>query len=142
MGGRQATGNGLRAQGKRVVSTPWTAVVLRDGLKRGALDITDFTWLHLICHTPDMRPILRPRRKDMEIVENYLEEHRNELSVLGNRGLRLHRLRGLPREVKTAMVLDAWIKRGIRKRPAGEVQRTTGGQVQRRNRGMALVRHP
>jgi len=107
-------GDRLRATdfGRRVSELyidPLTAVVLRDGLKRGALDITDFTWLHLICHTPDMRPILRPRRKDMELVENYLEEHRDELAVLVNEGYDYIDYEDFLGEVKTAMVLDAWI---------------------------------
>jgi helicase len=107
-------GDRLRATdfGRRISELyidPLTAVVLRDGLKRGALDITDFTWLHLICHTPDMRPILRPRRKDMELVENYLEEHRDELSVLINEGYDYIDYEDFLGEVKTAMVLDAWI---------------------------------
>ena len=59
---------------------PQSAVILRDGLRRGALDVTDLTWLHLICHTPDMRPILRPRRKDLGEVEEYFEEHREEFA--------------------------------------------------------------
>ena len=107
-------GDRLRATdlGRRVSELyidPLTAVVLRDGLKRGALDITDFTWLHLICHTPDMRPILRPRRKDMELVENYLEEHRDELAVLVNEGYDYIDYEDFLGEVKTAMILDAWI---------------------------------
>ncbi len=60
---------------------PLTAVVLRDGLRKGAMDITDFTWLHLICHTPDMRPILRPRRGDLEMVETYAEERQEEFAI-------------------------------------------------------------
>jgi helicase len=88
---------------------PLTAVVLRDGLKNGAMDITDFTWLHLICHTPDMRPILRPRRKDFELVENYLEEHRDEIAFRVSQGVDYIDYEDALGEVKTAMVLDAWI---------------------------------
>ena len=88
---------------------PLTAVVLRDGLKHGAMDITDFTWLHLICHTPDMRPILRPRRKDFELVENYLEEHRDEIAFRVSQGVDYIDYEDALGEVKTAMVLDAWI---------------------------------
>lgn len=89
---------------------PLSAVVIRDGLRRGAQEITDFTWLHLICHTPDMRPILRPRRRDEEAVETYLEEHVDEFAFpphdLGD-----YIARGqLLGEVKTAMVLGAWIE--------------------------------
>ena len=107
-------GNRLRATdfGRRVSELyidPLTAVVLRDGLKHGALNITDFTWLHLICHTPDMRPILRPRRKELELVENYLEEHRDEISVHVSEGYDYIDYEDFLGEVKTAMVLDAWI---------------------------------
>lgn len=89
---------------------PHTAVILRDGLKRGALDITDFTWLHLICHTPDMRPILRPRRNDMELVEAYFEDHRDEFAVPINVGEDYIDYQDFLGEVKTTMVLDAWIQ--------------------------------
>ncbi|MBT6605785.1 hypothetical protein HOB36_11945 [Candidatus Bathyarchaeota archaeon] len=88
---------------------PLTAVVLRDGLKRGALDITEFTWLHLICHTPDMRPILRPRRKEIDLVENYLEDHRDEISVHMSDGYDYIDMENFLGEVKTAMVIEAWI---------------------------------
>lgn len=88
---------------------PLTAVVLRDGLKRGALDITEFTWLHLICHTPDMRPILRPRRKEIDRVENYLEDHRDEISVHISEGYDYIDMENFLGEVKTAMVIEAWI---------------------------------
>jgi helicase len=88
---------------------PLTAVIIRDGLKRGALDITDFTWLHLICHTPDMRPILRPRRNDYELVENYLEDHRDEISTHLKDSYDYIDYEETLGEVKTAMVLEAWI---------------------------------
>lgn len=88
---------------------PLSAVVLRDGLKRGALDVTDFTWLHLICHTPDMRPLLRPRRSDLEVVENYLEEHQEELTITVSGYQDYIDYEDFMGEVKTAMVLEAWI---------------------------------
>jgi len=111
----------IKYQGDRLVPTdfgrrvselyidPITAVVLRDGLKQGALEVTDFTWLHLICHTPDMRPILRPRRNDYEIVENYLEEHMEEIALHIDQGLDYIDYEEALGEVKTAMVLEAWI---------------------------------
>ncbi|MGD0804866.1 MAG: DEAD/DEAH box helicase [Candidatus Bathyarchaeia archaeon] len=89
---------------------PLTAVVLRDGLRRGAMDVTDFTWLHLICHTPDMRPILRPRRGDLDMVETYAEERQEEFAIPLNQegGDYIERDQFLG-EVKTAMVLNDWI---------------------------------
>jgi helicase len=89
---------------------PLTAVILRDGLRKGAPDVTDVTWLHLICHTPDMRPILRPRRNDMDAVESFLEEHRSELTTHIAGGDDYIDYESLLGEVKTAMVLEDWIK--------------------------------
>ena len=88
---------------------PLSAVVLRDGLRRGAPEITDLTWLHLICHTPNMRPILRPRRKDMEVVESFLEEHREEFACKVAQEYDYVDFESFLGEVKTAMVLQAWI---------------------------------
>ena len=89
---------------------PLTAVILRNGLQKGAVDVTDFTWLHLICHTPDMRPILRPRRGDLEMVETYAEERQEEFAIPLNQegGDYIEREQFLG-EVKTAMVLNDWI---------------------------------
>lgn len=89
---------------------PQSAVILRDGLRRGALDVTDLTWLHLICHTPDMRPILRPRRKDLGEVEEYFEEHREEFACRIAADYDYVDFEQFLGEVKTAMVLEAWIQ--------------------------------
>ena len=89
---------------------PYTAVVIREGLRRGAPEVTDFTWLHLICHTPNMRPILRPRRNDMEAVEEYFEERRDEFACRVGDGGDYIDYEQLLGEVKTAMVLEAWIR--------------------------------
>jgi helicase len=88
---------------------PLSAVVLRDGLNRGAPEVTDLTWLHLICHTPDMRPILRPRRRDSEAVKEYMEEHRDEFSTTIVPEADYVEMGQFLGEVKTAMVLQAWI---------------------------------
>jgi helicase len=88
---------------------PLTAIIIRDGLRRGAPDVTDFTWLHLVCHTPDMRPILRPRRYDSEVVESFFEEHGEEFAcrvAVDGDYVEYEQFLG---EVKTAMVLSAWI---------------------------------
>jgi helicase len=99
--------------GKRVSELyidPITAVILRDGLINGALDVTDFTYIHLICHTPDMQPILRPRRKDFELVENYLDEHFEEFAVPINLDRDYISYESLLGEVKTAMIINEWIE--------------------------------
>ncbi|MHA2394549.1 MAG: DEAD/DEAH box helicase, partial [Promethearchaeota archaeon] len=89
---------------------PYTAVIIRDGLRNGAKEVTDFTWLHMICHTPDMRPMLRPRRKDMELVENYVETHRDEFTINIDYEGDYIDYENFLGEVKTGMVLQAWIE--------------------------------
>ena len=88
---------------------PQSAVILRDGLRRGAPEVTDLTWLHLICHTPDMQPILRPRRRDLGEVEEYFEEHRDEFACRISADYDYVDHEQFLGEVKTAMVLEAWI---------------------------------
>ena len=89
---------------------PLSAVVLRDGLREGTVEATDFTWFHLICHTPDMRPILRPRRRHAEAVEAFIEEHRDEFACrIPDDGDFVDYEQFLG-EVKTAMVLNAWVE--------------------------------
>jgi helicase len=88
---------------------PITAVILRDGLRSGALDVTDFTWLHLISHTPDMRPILRPRRQDLDMVETYAEDHQTELAINRSDEEDYIDREEFLGEIKTAIVLEGWI---------------------------------
>ena len=102
-----ATDFGRRAS--ELYLDPMTAVVIREGLKQGAPYVSDFTWLHLVCHTPNMRPILRPRRRDMDYVEESLEEHRDEFAFPVEGGGDYVKYEQLLGEVKTAMVLEAWI---------------------------------
>jgi len=89
---------------------PLSAVVIRDGLQNQNNEVTDFTWLHLICHTPDMRPILRPRRKDKEAVEEYYEIRREEFACPTPDDYDYIEYEQFLGEVKTAMVLESWIK--------------------------------
>jgi helicase len=89
---------------------PLSAVIMRDGLNHGAKHVTDFTWLHLICCTPDMRPIFRPGRNDFEIVENYYNDHFEEVTIAVDDKQDYIDYENLMGEIKTAMVLEAWIK--------------------------------
>jgi len=88
---------------------PLSAIVIRDGFRRGALEVTDFTWLHLICHTPDMRPIIRPRRNELADLEAYVEEHRREFACPIPETYDPIEYEQFLGEVKTALILEAWI---------------------------------
>ena len=102
-----ATDFGRRAS--QLYIDPLSAVVLRDGLRMDDIDFTDITWLHLICHTPNMRPKLRPRRGEMEAVENFLEEHRHELAVKLVSDYDYVDHETTLGELRTTMILKAWI---------------------------------
>jgi len=89
---------------------PLSAVAIRDGLKYPTMEVTDFTWLHLICHTQDMRPIIRPRRNDKEDVEDYYQMHNDEIACSKPDSYDYVDYEQFLGEVKTAMILGAWIK--------------------------------
>jgi helicase len=58
---------------------PESAVIIRDGLYNRAKVLTDISFLHMICHTPDMAPKFYPRRKELKELELYFDQHREEL---------------------------------------------------------------
>lgn len=88
---------------------PLSAVIIRDGLRLGAKVITDFTWLHLICRTPDMHPLLRPRRREYGEVESFVMEHEEEFACEIPDYDDMIEFEQFLGEVKTAVVLKAWI---------------------------------
>ncbi len=99
--------------GKRVSELyidPISAVVIRDALERGAKLVTEVSFLHLICHTPDLSPPLYPRRKELKNLIPFLEDHRYELffEVPEEWEDPVGYERFLA-EIKGAMVLESWI---------------------------------
>ena len=103
--------------GKRVSELyidPESAVVLREALvERWHLPgkPTDLTFLHLIAHTPDMRPRLRPYRSELEDLVAFLEEHEQELFFEAPDpevdAIGFEEFLG---ELKAARVLKAWVE--------------------------------
>ncbi len=57
---------------------PMSAVILRDGFYSRAKTVTDFSFLHLICRTPDVAPRPRPRGSEMERLSVFAEQHKDE----------------------------------------------------------------
>jgi helicase len=100
--------------GKRVSELyidPVSAVIIRDALRRKPTLLTDISLLHMITHTPDMSPILRPSAREVDEIALFMEEHKEEFLVdlpdeWGDR-VTYEQFLG---EVKTAMVLMAWIE--------------------------------
>ncbi|MGB9741194.1 MAG: DEAD/DEAH box helicase [Candidatus Bathyarchaeia archaeon] len=100
--------------GKRVSELyidPVSAVIIRNALRRKPQCLTEFSLLHLISHTPDMGPILRPYSRELGEITIFMEEHKEELLVdvpdEWEDRIAYEQFLG---EVKTAMVLGAWIE--------------------------------
>jgi hypothetical protein len=71
--------------GKRISELyidPLSGVIIRDALKGKIPLLTEFSILHLISHTPDMGPIMRPYQREMDKLAVQTEEHRQELFIL------------------------------------------------------------
>jgi len=99
--------------GKRVSELyidPVSAVIIRDALRRKPAYLTDLSLLHMIAHTPDMGPVLRPYARELDEVSVFMEEHRIEFLVdvpdEWEDRITYEQFLG---EVKTAMTLKAWI---------------------------------
>ena len=70
--------------GKRVSELyidPVSAVTIRDALKQKPHRLTELSLLHLITHTPDMGPVMRPYREEIEKIAVQVEMHIEELFI-------------------------------------------------------------
>jgi helicase len=90
---------------------PLSAVEIRDAIRHEPAYLTDLSLLHLIAHTPDMDPVMRPYSREVDKLGVFMEEHRNEFltevpSELNDQ-IAYEEFLG---EVKTAMVLESWIE--------------------------------
>jgi helicase len=57
---------------------PVTGVLIRDALQTRASMLTDLSFLHMIAHTPDMFPRLRPYSREIDELALFVDEHRSE----------------------------------------------------------------
>ncbi len=71
-----ATGFGRRVS--ELYIDPVSAVIIRDGLYRRAAKITELSFLHLICHTPDVGAKLYPRRREPDQLSVLADERSEE----------------------------------------------------------------
>lgn len=90
---------------------PLSAIVLRNALLNKPANLTDFGLLHLISHTPDMGPVMRPYAREFDVLAVQMEQHRDELFVdVPNEWddhLTYEQFLG---EIKTAQVMKSWIE--------------------------------
>jgi helicase len=100
--------------GKRVSELyidPVSAVVIRGALRNKPVYFTDLSLLHLIAHTPDMGPVMRPYSQELDQMAVVMEEHRDEFFVeIPNEWEDHITYEEFLGEVKTAMVLKSWIE--------------------------------
>ena len=100
--------------GKRVSELyidPLTAIVIREAFKNRPDFLTDFSMLHLISHTPDMGPVMRPYAREIDPLAIALEEHRNELfTQIPNQWDDRFSYEEFLGEIKTATVMKSWIE--------------------------------
>ncbi len=100
--------------GKRISELyidPLSGVIIRDALQSKPPLLTEFSLLHLISHTPDMGPIMRPYQREMDKLAVQTEDHKQELFIeppdqwSDNIGYA-----DFLGEVKTALVMNNWIE--------------------------------
>ena len=100
--------------GKRVSELyidPVSAVIIRNALRQKPTYLTELSLLHMIAHTPDMGPILRPYSRELDEIAVFMEEHKEEfLTKVPDEWEDRITYEQFLGEVKTAMVLKAWIE--------------------------------
>ena len=100
--------------GKRVSELyidPVTGVIIRDALRSRAPKLTEISFLHMVAHTPDMFPRLRPSSREIDQLAIFVDEHREEFmfEVPDEWADRIAYEEFLG-EAKTAWVLHSWIE--------------------------------
>ena len=100
--------------GKRVSELyidPVSGVLIRNALRRKPTCLTGLSLLHMIAHTPDMAPKLRPYTRELDEIAVFMEDHKEEflVDVPDEWEDRIAYEESLG-EVKTAMVLNTWIE--------------------------------
>ncbi len=100
--------------GKRISELyidPLSGVIIRDALQSKPPILTEFSLLHLISHTPDMGPIMRPYQREMDKLAIQTEDHKQELFIEPPDQWSDHiGYAEFLGEVKTAMVMNNWIE--------------------------------
>jgi helicase len=100
--------------GKRVSELyidPLSGVEIRDALRCKPAHLTELSLLHLIAHTPDMGPVMRPYSRELDEMAVLMEKHREELFVEVLNEWDDHvAYEEFLGEIKTAVVLKNWIE--------------------------------
>jgi helicase len=89
---------------------PISAVMLRDSLQKRANHLTDFSLLHMVCHTPNVYPKTYPRRRESEVLATVVDTHSDEFTVRLPEMWDNVEYGTFLGEVKAACVLEEWIR--------------------------------
>lgn len=89
---------------------PVSAVHIRNALDARAPLITDLSFLHMIAHTPDVYPKLRPYSYEIEKLQLFVDQHHDEFMIQPPNELDNHECEEFLGEVKSALVLNSWIE--------------------------------
>jgi helicase len=109
--GNEITATKLGKRVSELYIDPASAVVIRNALQNQPDNLTDFSLLHLIAHTPDMGAPMRPYSNEIAPTAVIMEEHRNELFVQPPNEWEDHfAYEEFLGEIKTATVLKNWIE--------------------------------
>jgi helicase len=100
--------------GKRVSELyidPLSAVIMREALVKKSGYLTEFSLLHMISHTPDMGPVMRPHAREIDVLNLQLEQYKDEILVNPPREwedrVGYEEFLG---EIKTAIIMKQWIE--------------------------------
>jgi len=100
--------------GKRISELyidPLSGVIIRDALQNKPPILSEFSMLHLVAHTPDMGPIMRPYQREMDVLTVQTEDHKQELFIEPPDQWSDHiGYAEFLGEVKTAIVMNNWIE--------------------------------
>ena len=90
---------------------PISAVFIRDALRARAPVITDISFLHMIAHTPDMYPKLRPYSSEFDELALFVDQHRDEFMFEPPSEFDDHfDFEEFMGEAKLAWVMQSWIE--------------------------------
>jgi helicase len=89
---------------------PQTGVIIRDALTNRAQNLTDISFLHMIASTPDIFPKLRPYSSDMDNLQFFIEEHKDEFMFdIPDPWMDRLAFENFLGEVKLSWVLKSWM---------------------------------
>ncbi len=89
---------------------PLTGVTIRDGLTNRAQHLTNISFLHMISRTPDMYPKLRPYTSEMDPLQFFIEDHKDEFMFdIPDPWIDRIDFENFLGEVKLSWVLKSWM---------------------------------